>query len=779
MKHIFSFFLLLILAVRVSAQITLPFQKHVKAAPAAFTKPTEQTRLSTQRPGTSAPWIVFSDRDDNYTTTTPGGSLFMKKLHFMEAFFVAEEKGGYVKLIQYNSGMLRGRKINDKKSATSYGWISRWKLLMWNRSYADPATGFALKSIAVINAKMPLEVPQSYYDRTDSAFVYASPELKRVVGKVRLHQITYIYKKSEDGRKYLIGNEDQLVADSADKAISGWIAADAVHNWGGRLYISPSVPGSDAITDSAYALVHQEQIDPLLKEEDFILRSAPVVAQTNPQQYTAGKAVDVYDKSHNTLITIDGSKLQYPDYLDLRKNIHKLNIVFVIDGGSAMKKYYPGLTNIIQSLENTFEEYNKRHELNYGAVVYRDNLNCTAKGIETTNGIYPDYRKLMAFLSDEAEKTSECGSNISSAPVYNGVRAALDLFKTHPHETNLVMLIGSVGDSTEHFQQLSEQFGNLNARLLTIQMYSDYNEWYNNFVLNAKKLVSESAVYSASVKKKFLINGEGLDERLAYNISQEDSVSFFLDYPENSLIQGGVVFPTKGAVNSNRNITNAAKRFLKETDFDIQQQITSLDSAFRLRGIANANLSPAVKAQLEEPVTEDVADRMPHNGFKYYMTSNVPANLVDQHKDLLQYTLVLNGNEYKQMNDILAFMAGQNLAPDQSSFRKKLVANYISIPRNMLDMDISKGTIRAMRLTDYFKTVTGYPLQSAHFERFTVGDLRRESSMPETDFEDYIRFLTRSGENIKTATQVGQQFISNGKIYYYITRENLREEKRK
>jgi len=772
MKHIFSLFMLLSQAVWVSAQITLPFHQKVKPLPDAFVKPAEDTRLSTQKPKTAAPWVVFSDRDDNYTTTTPGGSLVMKKLTFMEAFYVTEEKGGYVKLVKYNTSLLTGRKINNKKSAVSYGWISRWKLLMWNRSWSDTKTGFPEKAITVISDKMPLTSAQTYYDRTDSAFVYSSPELKRAVAKVRLHQISYIYKRSEDGRKYLIGNETQLVADSADKVICGWIAADALHNWGDRLYISPAVPANGSPVDSASLILHQEHADPLLREEDFILKSAPVLNNT-ATGYKVGKTVDVYDKSHNTLITIDGSALQYNDYLDLRKHIHQLNVVFVIDASSAMKKYYPGLTNTIQSLENIFGEYDKQHQLSFGAVVYRDNQNCVAKGIETTGGIYPDYRKLMTFLSTQAEKTAQCNNNVTAEPMYDGVRAALDLFKSHHNETNLIMLIGSVGDSTAHFQQLSEQLGKQNVRLLTMQMYSDYNEWYNNFVLNAKKLVSESAVYASEVKKKFLINGEGLDERHAYNISQQDSVSYFLDYPENSLIQGGVVFPTKGEVNSKKYITEATRRFLRETDYDIRTQITSLDSAFRLRGIANANLSETVKAQLPAPVGEEVADRMPHNGFKYFMTSDVPANVLAANPGLLQYTLVLNAAEYKQMNDIIAFMAGQNLAPDQASFRKKLVTNYISIPRHLLDLDLSKNAIRSMSLTAYFKTVTGFPLQQMSFDRFTVGDLKKDSRMPKAEFENYIRFLIRSAEQIKIATQVGQQFISNGKIYYYITRDNF------
>jgi hypothetical protein len=772
MKKIFLLFVLLIHAVFVMAQLPLPFQKKVKPMPKAFGQPNAATDLNGNGAKTSSPWIVYSDRDDNFTTTTPGGSLFMKKLGFMEPFYVSEEKNGFLKLIKYNAGLLTGRKINDKKSAASYGWISRWKLLMWNRSYTDQTTGYPEKSIAIINGKLPLTSSQFYYDRTDSAFVYSSPELKKVIAKVRLHQINYIFKRSEDGRKYLIGNEDQLVADSARKVIYGWIAADAIHNWGQRLYISPAVIGSDSQTDSASMLLNQDHADPLLGQNDVILKSSPVISNTSAG-YVLGKATDVYNKSRNTLITIDGSLLKYPDYLNLRKNIHNINVVFVIDASSSMKKYFPGLTNTVQSLENVFNEFDKKNRLSYGAVVYRDDNNCSARGIERTDAIYPDYRKLMSFLGTQAEKTKQCNSNVTAEPLYEGVRTALDMFKTHESETNLVIMVGSVGDSTTHFKQLSERFGRENARLLTIQMYSEYNEWYNNFVLNAKKLVSESAVYAAERKKGFLINGEGLNDKQTYNVSHQDSISFYLDYPNNSLIQGGVVFPTKGEVNSKKYITTATRRFLKETDIDIHNQITSLDSAFRLRGIANANLSETVKAQLPQPVGDDVADKMPHNAFKYYMTSIVPADIVTKNSDLLQYTLVLNGAEFKQLNDIIALMVGQNLEADKSSFRKQLVKNYLSIPRNLLDLDISKGAIRSMTLAQYFKTVTGLPIQNKLFDQFTVKDLKSDNHMPRADFERYIKFLISSGDNIKLGTQVGQQFISNGKTYYYITRDNF------
>jgi hypothetical protein len=776
MKRIISLFVLITQAAFVMAQSPAAFGKKVKYMPKAFEKPSANTDLSTDGKTTNLPWIVFSDRDENYTTTAPGGSLIMKKLNFMEPFYVSKEENGYLKLIKYKAGMIRGRKINDKKSAISYGWIPKSKLLLWQRSYSNQKSGYPEKSIAVINGKMPMTESRFYYDNTDSAYVYNSPELKQRSAKVRLHEISYIFKKSEDGKKYLIGNEDQLVADSARKSVYGWIAADAVHNWGNRLFISPLQINSYEQSDSVAFALHGVHMDPLLGANDLILRSSPVVAEEGNGRYVLGTAADVYNKSDNKVITISGSALPYLSYLDLRKNIHKINVVFVVDGGSPMTRYFSGLTNTIQSFENVFNEYGKKHNLSYGAVVYRDGVSCASTGILSSPSLSPDYRTLMTFLSKEAKKTEGCNGRIAHQPVYDGIKAGLNLLKNHHNETNLIVLIGSTGNEVAtayRLNQLTEDFAQVDARLLAIQMYSDYDQLFNNFVLQSKKLVSDAAVYAADRKKRFLVKGEGLNSTQAYNTSKLDSISYYLDYPKNSLIQGGVVFPTKGSVSSAESMNIALKRFIKETDFDINSQISSLDSAFRLTGIERKNLSITVESQLEAPVYGDVADKMPHNAFKYYMTNSVADDIVAKNKSLLQYSVVLNTMEFKQLNDIFSLMIGQNLQPDQSSFRSKLVKNYINIQRQLLDMEVSKSDIRKMSLAKYFRTVTGLPIQNELLNKYTVVDLKRGSKMPQVDFENYLKFLIGSSERIKRSTQVGQQFISNGKTYYYITEQNF------
>jgi hypothetical protein len=775
MKRILSLAILLVQAVFVMAQSPASFGKKVIYMPKAFEKPSAATNVSDNAGKTKLPWVVFSDRDENFTTTAPGGSLIMKKLNFMEPFYVSKEENGYVKLIKYKAGMIRGRKISDKKSAISYGWIPVSKLLLWQRSYSNPQSGYPEKSIAIANGNMPLLQSKFYYDNTDSVYVYTTPELKKKATKVRLHEINYIFKKSEDGKKYLIGNEDQLVADSARKSIYGWIAADAVHSWGDRLYIAPSSADSYDLSDSVSMALNGVHVDPLLDANDVILRGVPVIAETDGN-YTIGVASDVYKKTDNKIITISGAALNYPGYLNLRKNIHKINVIFVVDGGSPMTKYFAGLTNTIQSFENIFNEYSKGNKLSYGAVVYRGEASCPTPGVSVTPVLSPDYRKLMDFLTIEAGKTERCETRTTNQPVYDGVSAGLKMLKKHPNETNLIVLVGSTGnDSSSSYElnQLVDEFAAVDARLLAIQMYSDYDQSFNNFVLQSKKIVSESAVYAARRKKRFLVKGEGLNDKQAYNTSRLDSISYYLDYPKNSLIQGGVVFPTKGSVNSNESMNIAMRRFIKETDMDINNQISSLDSAFRLTGIDHKNLSAVVATQLAAPVTDEVADRMPHNGFKYYMTSTVPADVVASHKNMMQYALVLNTMEYKQLTDVFSMMMGQNLQMDQPSFRKKLVKNYIAIPRVLLAKDISKGDIKSMTLNNYMKLVTGLPVENDLLAKYKVVDLKRQGRMPQTDFEAYLKFLIGATENIRRGVQFGQQFISNGKPYYYITANNF------
>jgi hypothetical protein len=785
MKNIL-YVLTLFSAFAAQAQSPVSFSKKVQTLPVAFEKPNSHTNIHNVGKKSSLPWIVFSDRNENFTYTAPGGSLVMKRISFMEPFYVSQVQNGYVKLIKYQPGIVQGRKLTNKKAAQSYGWISMDKLLLWQSAYVDSKTGYAEKAITVASGKGPLTMPKVYYDKTDSVYVYTSPELEHKKTKVALHQLLYIYKKSADGKNVLVGSEGQLVTDSAASGVYGWLPADAVHSWGNRLYIGTASPNGNYDTDDSVARVINSGLtyngtaapfvfDPLIDQDQPLLRSLPVMnSQNQSGKITVGVATDVYDKSHNSIINIKGGHLSYQDYLTIRRNAHKINIIFVVDGGSSMRNYFSGLTNTIQSFENIFDMYDKGNQLTYAAVVYRGQTNCTTGGV-TQESFSADYRKVVKFLDKQAAITSACSPASNSQPVFDGLRSALNMFRTHKNETNLIVLVGSTGDPIgSDVTDLSYQMAASDARLLAIQLYSDYQPIYNDFVIQARKLVSGSAVLLADNKKKRMVVGEGLTNTQQFNVSVSDSVSFYLDYPKNSLIQGAVVFPPKGVVKTNQAMNTALKRLMMETQWDIKNQTHSLDSVFRLTGREHRFVAPVVTSQITAPVPDSLGDDMPHNAFKYFLPASLPSNIVSENSKQLQYLVILNDEEFKQMSDILSMMIGENLQQDAGNYRKQLYKNYINIVRNYMGLkDFPKSEIGDMLLTDYIAKTTGLIIPAnKNVGQYKVKDIKDNNHMPQAKFEAYVNYLIKCRNTIKQQALLNQHFKSNGKMYYYVTQAN-------
>ncbi len=90
------FILFVLLASNSYSQLQL-FRKKIQGIPFKYTKPYENMSLAPSKGlNTAQPWIVFSDRDSNYTYANPEASTKLKMMLCLEDFYVVEEKGDYV-----------------------------------------------------------------------------------------------------------------------------------------------------------------------------------------------------------------------------------------------------------------------------------------------------------------------------------------------------------------------------------------------------------------------------------------------------------------------------------------------------------------------------------------------------------------------------------------------------------------------------------------------------------------------------------------------------------
>lgn len=765
--------------------------KRIAKMPANFRYPTPQTKDPSGKTESTA-WIVFSDRENSYTTTTPGGTLVFKRLAFMQPFFVSDEKDGYLRLVKYDPSVLKGTKVRDKRKAVSYGWIPRNKVLMWQKALTDERTQFPIKAVTIINGGDPIARPKFYFSH-DSVVVFNAPELQTPAAeKLKLHDLIYIYKFSEDGRKALVGHKSQLTADSAAAAMAGWVSADAVHLWGSRLYV-----GTERVSsydeDSLAARYFSSRLtpgqasggnfeyDPLLPPGNPVFRSIPVMqhkglgVRTNAFQSSVAR--NVFDKSANTVINIKGSRIDYNNYLRLRRSGNRVNIMFVVDGGSSMKNYLPGITNTIQNFADIFgKKAFSGYEYRFGAIVYRGSEGCYQGKSMNTFEPTGNYSRIVDFINKQAAITQQCSGMVTDQPYYEGLQEAINVLKKYPMQTNIIIVAGSTGNikggAVTQEGQLVRGLVETDARMLVFQVYNKFDPSFNNFVLESRELLEKAAQQQAESKKLRMVKGEGLAVTQQFNTAYTDSVSYYLNYPEGSLIPGAIVFPGRGEVKTNREMMVALNRFLGEVYTDNRQIITSLDSVFMTSGRLREKITEPVMKSINRPaasIPRDFGEQLPHNAFKYYFDVNVQEGITEKGAPV-QFAIMLSHDEMLQLTDLLSRLAGDNLEQDNKNFRKMLYKSYMAYGSAQWKGERTRGAIKKMKLAQFIERATGMPVDLGPLNGQTVKGIR--NGMHSSEFEELVVYLRKCNQVLKVQLQTGDYFISNGRPYFYIVQND-------
>lgn len=760
--------------------------RRIEKMPVNFRYPTPQTKDPSGKTESTA-WIVFSDSEGNYTTTTPGGTLVFKKLNFMQPFFVSDEKEGYLRLVKYDPSILKkGTRIADKRKAVSFGWIPRNKVLMWQKALTDERTRFPFKAVGIISGAGPIMQPKFYFNH-DSIIVFNSPELQTPAQeKLKLNDLIYIYKFSEDGKKALVGHSSQLTADSAAAAMAGWVSADVVHLWGSRLYVgmgrttsydddSTAARYFDSKLKPANAEGGNFEYDPLLDPGNPVFRTIPVVQHKGlglNMPYRSAIAYNVFDKSSNTVINIKGSRIDYNNYLRLRRFGNHVNVIFVVDGGSSMRDYLPGITNTIQNFADVFgkkgySNYNYR----FGAVVYRGNTGCSQGSGMNAFEPTDNFSRVVDFINKQAAITQQCSGVVAEQPYYHGLLEAVNILKKYPMQTNIIIVAGSTGNTkanTPSEDLLVRGLTEVDARMLVFQVYNKFDPSFNNFVLESRQLLEKAAQQQADRKKLRMVKGEGLAVTQQFNTAYTDSVSYYLNYPDGSLIPGAIVFPGRGAVKTNREMMMALNRFLGEVYTDNKQIIKSLDSVFMTSGRLKEKIAAPVMHTINDGkviLPDNLGEQLPHNAFKYYFDVDVKDPVVEKGSPM-EYAILLSHDEILQLSDVLSRLAGDNLQQDRNDFRRTLVKGYVSYGESQWKDMHNKTAIRNMKLPVYLEKVTGMPQNLDALGRYTVKDLKR--NMNAQDFEKFITYLRKCNQVVKSQLQTGDYFVSNGQPYFYI-----------
>ncbi|WP_118975075.1 type VI secretion system protein TssR domain-containing protein [Taibaiella koreensis] len=755
--------------------------------------------LSDGLPISKDAWIVYSDQSNNTTYKSPGGDAPFKTLKFMQPCYVVKKKGEYVELAQYQPGQkINGRKIS-KNSADNLGWIHKDKLLLWSYPLRDGRTKFPVKAITAYDGENAFSLLPNHVSG-DSLMLFGSPFLKNEVSKCSMESIFYIYKKSNSGNEYLVGATPVLFADSAGVTKTGWISKDLISVWGTRsVFMLNDQPakgkekksqeaGISFYSDTTF-LNREKRLLPLIladnerQEDNSLLENLyPINAFYRTTNGTSliktAVLTDALDRSKNEVYNVSGNRITYAEFKRILKDNTRLNIVFVADGGAENAKYMNQLYSILQNLELQLNTSKLFKKVRIGSVVYKDNLR------DCRNAIAPltsDYKNITDFWAANIRQAFSCNDEYSEQAVFSGLADASEMLYKNKGESNIIVLFGGAGnnrDGGSNWSDVISRLSYVNARLFIFQSHSLSDPAYNSYVVQAKDLVVQSAANIADLKKEKLVDyTASVLSSSDFSLIASDSGVFNLNYPNQAMHQGYVLFPPKGEVMRPSLLSANLDSLIVQINRDNKLIEESLYRNFQ--GIGARNTKVDSKYAFKYPMYSSKtipAEFMRSNSLRtqsFYIPAWTSVAVNDTNRSL-KTGLLLNADEYQQLINRLQTLGGNKSFKGRN---KDAIYDQVTgaVAKAVKERKLELGKpVSDLTFSEALEVMTGYRSLDPVWLSTSLKAFKHSNAMNLQDGQRFVEESSRKAAWLRDNINNNQiQFSNNGRTYYLITEDKL------
>lgn len=785
MRRVFVYYIMIVLsAALLQGCAILPFGKNVRVRKQPGT--IEQVALANyslqkNNNNNSKWWIAWSDRDPNNTCVSPSNDMTVKKLGFMDAVCIVKQKGDYVKVIQYSPDIdltaIKGKIA--KKTAKNYGWVKKEKLLSQPFCFNDNSSGFAIKGIVKLNGTDILKKADQYLFK-DSLVIFNSPKLLIPSGNnIPPGTIVYIYKQSDDKKSFLIGKEADFTNENAKQNVLGWISKDAITVWGTRSAFTWQ-PGDTAKNNALYAYPKFA-----LAKDSLMLLAASTERNRLPfenifpiqNNKLKGDSVlqtayldNIVDYTNNDVYNVLGNTITYNQYKKILNDAQHINVVFVLDVSSNNRLYFPYVKSAIQDLQLYFDTSAIVKHYKFGAVTYKQ-IKCKADTLSSSVGLTGNFAEIEHYLEQKIA-TSSCNDEVINQPLYHGLADACNLLKPVKNETNIIVLVGTTGnmdaDGKYTLDNVINQVSNVRARLLLLQSISKKNDAYNDFVLGAEKVVTNSAANIGELKKEVLVDINDVIYSPSYNLQVGDSGVFSLDYPAKSMVQGFVLFPKKGDVMPAGFLKGYFDTLMTQVMKDNNNVSKKLKDYFHNIGIKSTSFKPGFAGYVGNlPLPQQFAKAFNDTQNGYFIPAFIAANPLTDSTQPVRYGLLLNEKEYDRLTEQLYTIYKKTAAREHFKQRrayrkyKKYVRTYAKENNQHPD-----GKIKMMSLADAVYLYSGYVSSDTTDNITTLRNLKKMDKVKALDIFNNFKYAADAMQENKNTGKV--KINNNGNVYYWL-----------
>lgn len=767
------------------------------------------------------PWIVFA-QEAGTTYMSPSGKNEMQEVDYMDAFLVIKRKGDWLRLIKYDSGILKNGRLKEWKQAKYAGWMNKNDLLLARTSVTDILTGFKNKQIVMLTDTLALEEAGKYF-ADDSVKLFRNTDLTREAAKVPFYGIVYPYKQSADKKRTLVTTKSMLDPDSVGQVAIGWIDNSLLAESGQQLHVDiGSLPTSALVftdrfkrdtLDFTGANIRQSR---QFAQMQPAIRYSPVLAYRQNDTAVCFKThipMPVIDKRDSYVLNVNGNPIYYSRFKNkIEKDLQKINIVFVLEGKEETIKKFPAVVNAIQGLQPQLSS-DEMFSFRYGAVLTFNEPNNLEDPICK---LTPDYMEMLDFLSMKARNVDKLKPVYGMYGSWSGMRLGAALFSKRPDETNILVVIGDKGFNSEWADStLVNRLVKNNCRVLGFQLYGGEPDNFNNFVLQIGNMIDCYAPRISRKKRELIVYPDQIRNENEY--VEVNHNTYCLDFPAHSMTQGWLVFPQKNEALELEGLANAVDSMLLQVKFDNTLLSNSLAKAFEEVGthrykldstLVNYNCITRLGVQ---PVMSSLATTEP--GWRLPVQPVVLPNSISP---FLSYSLLVNEEEFKQLrkfiegpakltvdykyeatkkkrqakvkicdcpDDELLFNSKESTVaiktdslgiPEYAStwrVRRQLVHHFLSGRNAGKYCKVGRRTYLRMPIAEVQRRFTSCPVDNPFFEVYRLKDLKKKKMVSDAEIDRLIEYFKQ--KKLQFDEAAGTAFQSNGQNYYWIGRELL------
>jgi len=732
-------------------------------------------------PKKSVPWIAISDRSRNTAYLDKSDEKSYKEVKFLEPLMVLKSRDGMVKVAEYVPDALM-KKVSSKQIKT-YGWIPESDLLLWSNSLKSEKTGFPVR-VAVLPSNSDVIRSSERYYKNDSIMVFNSPSLiEQANVKIPNGQIVYVYKQAENNKRFLVGKKPSVDMDSISTSLYGWVSSNVISSWGERSAVK--MKNTTGVTETALGLHegspggNETENRTAILLTDVNKRTAleniyPVSLALNETATPDSKTkyfTNILDYSKNYVFNVLGEPIYFDRYREITEKNKKINIVFALDISAPNAPYAPIVKSLLQDLQLRFEKPSYFNTVKYGVVLYKNN-SC-GDNVSVSN-LSTDYSKITTFI-DQKTNEMNCPSNSGYQPVNEGLMAAGNLLSNVPDETNIVITVGTSANQSGNMYGVINSLTQAQARIIMFQTSARSADTYNDFVLMAENVVTNTAKNIAELKKQKIINQNDVLTKNNFSLIEGDAGFFSLDYPKQSMSQGFVIFPKKGDIATPGYLKKSVDSLIAQVTLDNETLDKSLNDYFHSSvGAGRTDVDLKYKylyPGLTNPVPAGIAAQLINYGSPFLVKGYIPKELKD-FKPGLEKGILISETEYDNLKAFYTEVY-QKTGAERSDFNQAAaIREYIAILKkyNPTVKFLDKGDLYEKPMSYAVGISTGFDNSEEELmSKYKLKGWKKSKIVTNETARNYFRHYKDLAERMLTyRNNPAVKIQQNGQTFYWL-----------